>query len=41
RRLPVAVPLPGPLGEFFRAGRNLMPDAASGTITYDEWLAGR
>lgn len=41
RRLPVAVPLPGPLGEFFRAGRNLVPDAASGTITYDEWLAGR
>ncbi|MGW8568166.1 SDR family oxidoreductase [Isoptericola sp. NPDC055881] len=41
RRLPVGVPLPGPLGEFFRAGRNLVPDAAVGTVTYDEWLAGR
>lgn len=41
RRLPVAVPLPGALGGFFRAGRNLVPDAAAGTITYDRWLAGR
>ncbi|MFC7878409.1 SDR family oxidoreductase [Isoptericola sp. NPDC057391] len=41
RRLPVGVPLPGALGEFFRAGRNLVPDAAVGTITYDQWLAGR
>ncbi|MFI2105056.1 SDR family oxidoreductase [Isoptericola sp. NPDC019693] len=41
RRLPVGVPLPGALGEFFRAGRNLVPDAAVGTVTYDDWLAGR
>ncbi|MFE7405316.1 SDR family oxidoreductase [Isoptericola sp. NPDC057559] len=41
RRVPVGVPLPGPLGEFFRAGRNLVPDAAVGTTTYDDWLAGR
>ncbi|SKC76028.1 SDR family oxidoreductase [Krasilnikoviella flava] len=38
-RLPVGVVLPGALGEFFRAGRNLVPDAAVGTITYDQWLA--
>ncbi|MFE5307742.1 SDR family oxidoreductase [Isoptericola sp. NPDC056605] len=41
RRLPAGVPLPGPLGDFLRAGRNLVPDAAAGTTTYDQWLAGR
>ncbi|GAA1719395.1 NAD(P)H-binding protein [Isoptericola hypogeus] len=41
RRFLVGVPLPGALGEFFRAGRNLVPDGAVGTVTYDQWLAGR
>jgi len=41
RRLAVGVPLPGPLGEFFRAGRHLVPGGAVGATTYDQWLAGR
>ncbi|MBD5785154.1 NAD(P)H-binding protein [Cellulosimicrobium terreum] len=41
RRPVVGVPLPGPLGEFFRSGRNLVPDRRWGTVTYREWLVGR
>ena len=41
RRPVVGVPLPGPLGEFFRAGRNLVPDHRYGTLTYREWLRER
>lgn len=35
----VGVPLPGALGSFFRAGLNLAPDDAVGTVTYGQWLA--
>jgi uncharacterized protein YbjT (DUF2867 family) len=41
RRPVVGVPLPGPLGEFFRAGRNLVPDHRYGTLTYRAWLRER
>ncbi|MBN0039205.1 NAD(P)H-binding protein [Cellulosimicrobium cellulans] len=41
RRPVVGVPLPGPLGEFFRAGHNLVPDRRYGTLTYREWLRER
>jgi len=39
RRPVVAVPLPGGIGDFFREGHNIVPDARYGTVTYDEWLA--
>jgi uncharacterized protein YbjT (DUF2867 family) len=39
RRPVLAVPLPGGIGAFFRAGLNLVPDARYGQVTYDEWLA--
>lgn len=37
----IPVPLPGPLGAFFRAGLNLAPDHRVGTVTFEEWLAER
>ncbi|MCQ4119209.1 SDR family oxidoreductase [Rhodococcus tibetensis] len=33
------VPLPGALGAFLRAGRNLVPENEFGSITFDQWLA--
>jgi uncharacterized protein YbjT (DUF2867 family) len=41
RRPVVGVPLPGALGEFFRSGRNLVPDRRYGTLTYRAWLEAR
>ncbi len=41
RRSVVGVPLPGPLGEFFRAGHNLVPEHRYGTLSYREWLRER
>lgn len=41
RRPVVGVPLPGPLGEFFRAGHNLVPEHRYGTLTYRQWLRER
>jgi uncharacterized protein YbjT (DUF2867 family) len=41
RRPVVGVPLPGPLGAFFRAGHNLVPDRRYGTVTYLAWLEAR
>ncbi|PJI93764.1 SDR family oxidoreductase [Luteimicrobium subarcticum] len=38
RRVPVGVRVPGPVGTFFREGRNLVPDHHEGRITFDEWL---
>ncbi|NLU82015.1 NAD(P)H-binding protein [Rhodococcus sp. HNM0569] len=37
--LVVSMPMPGPLGEFFRAGKNLVPEATYGEITFEQWLA--
>ena len=35
----IRLPLPGALGNFFRAGLNLAPDHRVGTQTFEEWLA--
>lgn len=37
----VPVPLPGPLGKFFRSGGNLTRKNAVGKITYAQWLEAR
>ncbi|WP_125610249.1 SDR family oxidoreductase [Specibacter cremeus] len=34
----VSVPLPGSFGRFLRAGRNLVPEHAVGTVTFTDWL---
>jgi uncharacterized protein YbjT (DUF2867 family) len=36
-----SMPLPGAIGTFLRAGRNLVPDAAVGHEAFGDWLAGR
>ena len=43
RRVVVALPLPGALGRFLRAGRLCCPDRKIGKTTFDDWLlrAGR
>lgn len=35
----IRLPLPGTLGDFFRAGLNLAPEHPVGTQTFEEWLA--
>ncbi|MFD1211746.1 SDR family oxidoreductase [Arthrobacter sp. GCM10027362] len=37
----VPVPLPGPIGRFFRSGANLARKDAVGKITYAQWLEAR
>lgn len=37
----VRVPIPGGVARGFRAGHNTCPDRAVGTVTWEEWLAGR
>lgn len=39
RRAVVAFPVPGKAAKGFRAGHNLTPDHADGTITWEDWLA--
>ena len=39
RRIVVRPPVPGGIGAAFRAGANLCPDHADGTITWEQWLA--
>ncbi|THG35196.1 hypothetical protein E6C70_03800 [Glaciibacter flavus] len=40
RGLIVPVPIPGAFGRFFRSGLAVVPDAAHGSVSYAEWLAG-
>jgi hypothetical protein len=35
----VTLPLPGPMGKFLRAGRNLVPGEPYGRMTFRAWLA--
>jgi len=35
------LPVPGSFGTFLRAGKNLIPDAAVGTIEFSDWLESR
>jgi hypothetical protein len=37
----VTLPLPGPMGKFLRAGRNLAPGEPYGRMTFGAWLANR
>jgi uncharacterized protein YbjT (DUF2867 family) len=39
KRLVLAAPFPGKAIKAFRAGYNLTPEHADGTITWDQWLA--
>jgi uncharacterized protein YbjT (DUF2867 family) len=39
RRPVLRVPVPGRIGRAFRAGAQLAPDHADGTITWEQWLA--
>jgi uncharacterized protein YbjT (DUF2867 family) len=34
----IRTPLPGALGKTWRSGQNLVPDAAAGTLRYEDWL---
>jgi hypothetical protein len=35
----LAVPAPGAMGAFLRAGKLCCPDRAVGTISFETWLA--
>ncbi|WP_425860122.1 SDR family oxidoreductase [Arthrobacter sp. TWP1-1] len=37
----VGLPLPGSFGRFLRAGKNLIPDAAVGSVKFRDWMAAR
>ena len=41
RGMVASVPLPGPFGTFLRAGGNLVPNHAVGTLEFSDWLATR
>lgn len=41
KALVTPLPLPGSLGAFLRAGKNLVPAAAVGTETFSQWLSAR
>ncbi|MEO6825820.1 MAG: NAD(P)H-binding protein [Microbacteriaceae bacterium] len=41
RRPIITIPVPGAIGRSWRAGENLVPDRALGTVTFDAWLADR
>lgn len=41
RAVTLPVPLPGSFGGFLRAGKNLVPEAAEGTVTFRDWMASR
>ncbi|ALV46250.1 hypothetical protein MB46_12920 [Arthrobacter alpinus] len=41
RAVALPVPLPGSFGGFLRAGKNLVPEAAVGTVTFRDWVASR
>ena len=41
RAVTLSVPFPGSFGSFLRAGRNLVPEVAVGTVTFRDWMASR